>query len=105
MRYNELGRTGLTVSRICLGTALAAEQPVNEFRALVDTALERGVNVIDTADIYGMGASEELVGRAIARRRDDLVIATKLGGRMSEAPNRGRSPRSWVSEAVDGSLR
>lgn len=108
MQYRILGRTGVRVSTLALGAmnfgALGRVGP-DDATALVDAALEAGVNVIDTADWYGVGESEEIVGRAIAGRRDDLVLATKVWGPMSEERNHQGASRRWITTELDHSLR
>jgi aryl-alcohol dehydrogenase-like predicted oxidoreductase len=108
MRYRTLGRTGITVSNICLGTMMMGawgSTGDDECQALVDLALESGVNFIDTADVYAFGESEELVGRAIKGRRDDLVLATKFGNPMDGDPNHRGNSRRWIMKSIDNSLR
>jgi aryl-alcohol dehydrogenase-like predicted oxidoreductase len=73
---------------------------------IIHRALEAGINFIDTADVYGGGESEEIVGRALRRgKRDDVVLATKFHGRMGDDPNRRGNSRRWIMQAVDGSLQ
>ncbi|MEQ9606067.1 MAG: aldo/keto reductase, partial [Kiloniellaceae bacterium] len=77
MDMRKLGRSGLTVSPICLGTMMFGDQTdEKEARRIIDHARDAGVNFIDTADQYGKGKSEEIVGRAIAKDRDAWVLAT-----------------------------
>lgn len=108
MQYRILGRTGVRVSSLALGAmnfgALGRVDQAGA-TALVDAALDAGVNVIDTADWYGRGESEEMVGRAIAGRRDDLVLATKVWGPMSEEPNHQGASRRWITTELESSLR
>src|SRR5580704_7118931 len=99
MRYRPLGKTGLYVSEICLGTMTfggkgfweaIGKLPGKECEALVGTSLDAGVNFIDTADVYSEGESEKLLGDALAslaRPRDQIVVATKVRGRTGEGPN------------------
>ncbi|MBQ0914984.1 aldo/keto reductase [Streptomyces sp. RM99] len=108
MQYRTLGRTGVRVSTLALGAmnfGSIGRTTQDEATAIVDAALEAGVNVIDTADMYGAGESEEMVGKAIAGRRDDLVLATKAGMPMGEDPNRRGSSRRWLVTELDASLR
>ncbi|RSS25671.1 aldo/keto reductase [Streptomyces sp. WAC08452] len=108
MQYRTLGRTGVRVSTLALGAmnfGSIGRTTQDEATAIVDTALEAGVNVIDTADMYGAGESEEMVGKAIAGRRDDIVLATKAGMPMGEDPNRRGSSRRWLVTELDASLR
>ena len=112
MHYTQLGRTGLTVSRICLGTMnFGNETGEVESFAIMDRALELGVNFFDTADVYGLphghGVTEELLGRWLAQggRRQRIVLATKVHGPMGETPlDRGLSARH-IRQACDASLR
>ena len=107
MEYARLGRSGLKVSRICLGTNMFGAGYVDDDRALsvFDEAFEQGINFIDTADAYNSGLSEQVVGRAARGRRHDLVIETK--GFMPTGPgvNDGGLSRKHIIEAVEGSLR
>ncbi|MGW0050733.1 aldo/keto reductase [Nocardia cyriacigeorgica] len=108
MRYRSLGRTGVQVSTLGLGAmnfGSIGRTGQDEATAIVDAALEAGINLIDTADMYGQGESEELVGRAIAGRRDDIVLATKAGIPMGEERNHRGSSRRWLVQALDDSLR
>ncbi|MFF1483877.1 aldo/keto reductase [Streptomyces sp. NPDC058319] len=108
MHYRTLGRTGVQVSTLALGAmnfGSIGRTTQEEATALVDTALDAGINLIDTADMYGTGESEEMVGRAIAGRRDDIVLATKAGMPMSEERNHRGSSRRWLVTALDASLR
>lgn len=106
--YRPLGRTGVRVSPLTLGTmnfgTTYGTDPA-EATKTISTALDAGINVIDTADVYSQGESEEIVGAAIRGRRDDIVLATKLHGQMgSEVNHRGNS-RRWIRRAVEDSLR
>lgn len=108
MQYRTLGRTGVQVSSLALGAmnfGAIGDTPQDEATAIVDAALEAGVNLIDTADMYGRGESEEMVGKAIAGRRDDIVLATKAGMPMSEERNHRGASRRWLVTALDNSLR
>ena len=108
MHYRTLGRTGVQVSTIALGAmnfGPIGGTTQEEVTALVDAALEAGVNLVDTADVYGQGASEEMVGRALAGRRDDVVLATKAGMPMGDDPDRRGASRRWLVRALDDSLR
>ena len=113
MRHVHLGRTGLTVSRLCLGTmtfGLQCDETVS--RAILDRAAAGGVTFLDTADVYPVGGgfqtagrTEEIVGRWLEGRRHQFIVATKCGGAMSERPwDRGAS-RKHVLDAIDASLR
>ena len=115
MEYVRLGRTGLEVSRICLGCmsygvpdrgnhAWSIDEA--ESRPFIQKALEGGVNFFDTANRYSLGSSEEILGRAIKdfARRDDVVIATKVYGRMRPGPNGGGLSRKAIMREIDDSL-
>jgi aryl-alcohol dehydrogenase (NADP+) len=105
MQYRNLGRSGLKVSPLCLG-AMMFGGPTDAATAerIVAKAREAGVNVIDTADGYNAGRSEEVTGRAIAAVRHQWVLATKLANRTGQGPNGGGLSRRWVMEAAEGSL-
>ncbi|MFE0511722.1 aldo/keto reductase [Streptomyces sp. NPDC058964] len=108
MQYRTLGRTGVQVSSLALGAmnfGRIGRTGQDEATAIVDAALEGGVNVIDTADMYSDGESEEMVGKAIAGRRDDIVLATKANMPMGDEPNHRGSSRRWLVTALDNSLR
>jgi aryl-alcohol dehydrogenase-like predicted oxidoreductase len=107
MRYRALGRTGLRVSELCLGgLTFGTETDETGSHRILDTFVERGGNFVDTADVYGRGVSEEVLGRWLAKqRREDLVIATKVRGRMGDQPNDYGLGRKHVLAAVDASLR
>ncbi len=104
MKQLNLGRTGLRVSELCLGTMAFADDAVGH--RILDSFTEAGGTFIDTADMYGQGRSEEILGRWLkGRRREDLVIATKVWGRMGDAPNDGGLSRKHIVAAVEASLR
>ncbi|GAA5058277.1 aryl-alcohol dehydrogenase-like predicted oxidoreductase [Thermocatellispora tengchongensis] len=108
MEYRTLGRTGIQVSPLCLGTLLLGSWGTtdeDECRRIVHTALDAGINFIDTADVYSFGESEQIVGRAIKGRRDDIVLATKFNNPMDDSPNRRGNSRRWIMRAVEDSLR
>jgi aryl-alcohol dehydrogenase-like predicted oxidoreductase len=108
MQYRTLGRTGVQVSSLALGTmnfGRIGRTTQDEVTAIVDGALEGGINVIDTADMYSGGESEEMVGKAIAGRRDDIVLATKASLPMGDEPNHQGSSRRWLVTELDNSLR
>ncbi|MFF4081287.1 aldo/keto reductase [Streptomyces sp. NPDC001777] len=108
MQYRTLGRTGVQVGSLALGAmnfGRIGRTTQDEVTALVDAAIEGGINLIDTADMYGGGESEEMVGKAIAGRRDDIVLATKAGMPMGEGPNHRGGSRRWLVTALDDSLR
>ncbi|QLH22369.1 aldo/keto reductase [Streptomyces sp. Rer75] len=108
MLYRTLGRTGVQASTLALGAmnfGAIGRTTQEEATAIVDAALEGGINVIDTADMYSGGQSEEMVGKAIAGRRDDIVLATKAGMPMGDEHNHRGSSRRWLVTALDNSLR
>jgi aryl-alcohol dehydrogenase-like predicted oxidoreductase len=106
MEYGRLGRTGLMVSELCLGCMTFGRELDEEgSRALVARFLEAGGNFIDTADVYAMGSSEEIVGRAIKGVRDDVVLATKVRFAMGEGPNDVGLSRKHVISGCEASLR
>ena len=108
MQYRTLGRTGVQVSTLALGAmnfGKLGRTTQDEATAVVDAALEAGINLIDTADAYSGGQSEEMVGKAVAGRRDDLVLATKATMPMGEERNRRGSSRRWLAVALEDSLR
>ncbi|MCB9778467.1 MAG: aldo/keto reductase [Alphaproteobacteria bacterium] len=106
MQPVRLGRSGLLVSPLCLGTmTFGAEADEATSRSIMDLALDRGVFFWDTADMYGTGESERIVGRALRGRRDRIVLATKAFAPMGPGPNdRGLSARHLIA-ACDASLR
>ncbi|MFJ6070263.1 aldo/keto reductase [Streptomyces sp. NPDC093065] len=108
MQYRTLGRTGVQVSSLALGAmnfGSIGRTTQDEATAVVDAALEGGINLIDTADWYSGGESEEMVGKAIAGRRDDIVLATKAYMPMSDEPNHQGASRRWLVTELDNSLR
>ena len=108
MRYRTLGGTGIEVSVHCLGTMMfgAIGNPDHEDSArILHTALDNGINFVDTADMYSGGESEEIVGKALEGRRDEVVLATKVHFPMGEGPNRSGNSRRWIVKAVEDSLR
>jgi len=107
VQYNRLGRSGLKVSEICLGTNMFGEGYVDDRRvfSVVDAAREHGVNFIDTADAYHSGMSEQVVGRAVHADRHDFVIATKGFIATGPGPNDVGLSRKHLTQAVEDSLR
>ncbi|MCZ2830043.1 aldo/keto reductase [Modestobacter sp. VKM Ac-2986] len=108
MQYRTLGRTGIQVSPYALGAMMfgAMGNPDHgEATRIVHRALDAGINLVDTADMYSHGESEEIVGKALQGRRDDVVLATKFHLPMGEDPNRRGNSRRWVMTAVEDSLR
>jgi aryl-alcohol dehydrogenase-like predicted oxidoreductase len=108
MQYRTLGRTGVQVSSLVLGAmnfGKIGRTTQDEATAIIDAALEAGINLIDTADMYSQGESEEMVGKAIAGRRDDIVLATKANMPMGEERNHQGSSRRWLVTELENSLR
>ena len=110
MEYTNLGASGLQVSRPCLGAMMfghGPDAPTSEpdSRRIIDAYLETGGNFIDTANIYTGGESEEVVGRAIKARRDDVVLATKGYGPIGTGPNTTGLSRKYLTRALEASLR
>ena len=110
MRYRELGASGLTVSVTGLGcNNFGRRLDLARTRAVVDAAIDAGITLLDTADVYGIGASEELLGEVLAGRRDQVVLATKFGLRgadMGYGPAAGASGgRAYIRRAAEASLR
>jgi aryl-alcohol dehydrogenase-like predicted oxidoreductase len=109
MEYRSLGRTGVKVSALTLGTMLfGGDTDESDAGRLLDCALERGVNCVDTANVYGRGASEQLVGQLLAQRagrRDRLIVSTKFHARMGDDPNAEGSSRRHLIEQCHDSLR
>ena len=116
MQYVKLGKTGLEVSRICVGCMgfgdperwlhkwVVSEEQTH---TVIRHAIEKGINFFDTANIYALGTSEEYVGSALKKftKRDDVVLATKVHGRMTDGPNGGGLSRKAILAEVDNSLR
>ncbi len=108
MQYRTLGRTGVQVSTLVLGAmnfGAIGRTSQDDATAIVDAALEAGINLIDTADFYSTGESEEMVGKAIAGRRDDVVLATKAGLPIDDDRNHRGSSRRWLITELEASLR
>jgi aryl-alcohol dehydrogenase-like predicted oxidoreductase len=108
MDYRPLGRTGVHVSKLCLGTMMfgAWGNPDHDDSIrIIHRALDAGVNFIDTADVYSAGESEEIVGKALKGRRDDIVLATKVNVQMGDDRNHGGNSRRWIITEVENSLR
>src|SRR5260370_2906925 len=106
MDYRLLGRSGLKVSPICLGTMMfggRTDAPTSD--RIIAKARDAGINFIDTADAYNDGGSEKVVGAAIAKQRDRWILATKLSNAMGDGPNQRGLSRKWVIEACDASLK
>jgi aryl-alcohol dehydrogenase-like predicted oxidoreductase len=108
MKRRILGGTGMSVSEFALGTMMfgAMGNPDHdESIRMIHTALDAGINLIDTADVYSLGESEEIVGKALKGRRDDVVLATKFSWPWGEDPDRRGGSRRWIMRAVEDSLR
>lgn len=105
MEYRQLGRTGVRVSSLCLGTMMFGG-PTNEAdsRRIIDAALDAGINFLDTADMYSTGESERIVGQALEGRRDGVVLATKGRHKMGPGPNDWGASRLHLRQALDASL-
>src|ERR1700751_283357 len=108
MRIRTLGGTGIKVSSYCLGAMMfgAWGNPDHEDGIrIIHAALDGGINFVDTADVYSGGESEEIVGKALRGRRDDVVLATKAYSPMSEDVNTRGLSRRWLVREVENSLR
>jgi aryl-alcohol dehydrogenase-like predicted oxidoreductase len=108
MNRRPLGRTGVQVSPLCLGAMMfgAWGNPDHDDGiSIIHRALDAGINFIDTADVYAGGESEEIVGKALAGRRDDVVLATKVHGTMGDDSNQSGNSRRWIIREVEDSLR
>jgi aryl-alcohol dehydrogenase-like predicted oxidoreductase len=115
MHYRQLGNSGLKVSALSFGTATFGggnefsrawgQTTVPEAKQLIDVCLEAGINLFDTADVYSNGLSEEILGKAVAGKRQDLLISTKTTFRLGEGPNDVGSSRYHILRACEASLR
>jgi aryl-alcohol dehydrogenase (NADP+) len=109
MKYRTLGRTGIKVSPYCLGAmmfgAVGGNPDHDDSIRIIHKALDAGINFIDTADRYSQGASEEIVGKALKGRRDNIVLATKVNNPMGDDPNQQGNSRRWLIREVEASLR
>ena len=106
MQYRNLGKSPLKVSTLCLGTMMFGDQTEHaEAASIVAHAHEHGVNYVDTADVYTRGASETMLGKILQGQRNDWVLATKLGNKMSDRPNESQYSRTWMLREVDESLK
>src|ERR1700753_2034274 len=108
MKYRNLGRTGIKVSPYCLGAMMfgARGNPDHDDSVrIIHRALDAGINFVDTADRYSAGESEEIVGKALKGRRDNVVLATKVHGPMGDDPNQRGNSRRWIIAEVEHSLR
>ena len=108
MKYRTLGRTGIQVSPYCLGAMMfgaMGNSDHDDSVRIIHRALDAGINFIDTADVYSRGESEEIVGKALKGRRDDVVLASKVHYPMGDDPNRRGNSRRWIIAAAEDSLR
>ncbi len=109
MELRTLGRTGVKVSPLCLGAMMFGawgNTDHDDCVRIIHRALDAGLNLIDTADVYSRGESEEIVGKALSGgRRENVVLATKVHGTMGEDPNEFGNSRRWIAREVDNSLR
>ena len=114
MKINNLGRSGLRVSELCLGTMTfggkgfykdAGSIKLTEAKKIVIEAIDNGINFFDTADIYSFGASEEMLGKALGKKRDEVVICTKAFFNKDKTPNKKGSSRKHIIEACEASLK
>jgi aryl-alcohol dehydrogenase-like predicted oxidoreductase len=106
--HRSLGRTGVKVSPLCLGAMMFGawgNPDHDESIRIIHRALDAGINFVDTADVYSRGESEEIVGKALAGRRDEVVLATKVHGTMGDDPNQFGNSRRWIVREVEASLR
>jgi aryl-alcohol dehydrogenase-like predicted oxidoreductase len=108
MDHRPLGRSGVSVSKMCLGAMMFGSwgnPDHDESIRIIQAALDAGINFVDTADVYGEGESEEIVGKALVGRRDDVILATKFHGAMGADPNQQGASRRWIIREVESSLR
>jgi aryl-alcohol dehydrogenase-like predicted oxidoreductase len=108
MEFRPLGRTGVQVSKMCLGTMMFGEWGTKDHQEsikIIHRALDAGINFVDTADVYSQGESEEIVGKALAGRRDEVVLATKFFMPFDDDPNHRGGSRRWIMQSVENSLR
>ena len=114
MRYRLFGRTGLYVSELCFGAMtfggkgfweVVGKTPQDEADRLVGVALDAGINFFDTADVYSEGESEKILGKALGARRRDIVLATKVRGRVGPGPNQLGLSKRHIHESIDASLK
>jgi aryl-alcohol dehydrogenase-like predicted oxidoreductase len=106
MEYRTLGRSGVKVAPLCLG-CMNFGRPTDEDESIriIHAAIDAGVNFIDTADVYNSGVSEQIVGKAIKDRRDHVVLATKVHGRVGDDPNAAGNSRAHILDGVEASLK
>src|SRR3954464_7458068 len=107
MVTRSLGRTGMQVSPLCLGTMMFGawgNTDRSDCLRIIRRALEAGINFVDSADMYAQGECEEIVGEALEGHRDDVILATKFHYAMGDNPNDRGNSRRWIVRAVEGSL-
>ena len=114
MNYRPLGRTGLRVSELCFGTmtfggegmfkAIGSTEQA-EAERLVGVCIDAGINFFDTANVYSAGRAEQILGKALGARRKDMVVATKVRGRVGSGPNAVGLSRGHIMDAIDASLQ
>lgn len=108
MKQRWFGNTGVRVSNLCLGAMMFGKwgnaDHADSVR-IIHRALDAGINFIDTADVYSLGESEEIVGKALEGRRDRVVLATKVHAPMGDDPNQMGNSRRWIFQEVENSLR
>ena len=108
MEYRPLGRTGVQVSKLCLGTMMFGawgNADHDDSIRIIHAALDAGINFVDTADVYSAGESEEILGKALKGRRDDVVLATKFFVPMGDDPNHRGGSRRWIITEVENSFK
>jgi aryl-alcohol dehydrogenase-like predicted oxidoreductase len=108
MELRPLGRTGVSVSKLCLGTMMFGDwgtKDHDESIRIIHRALDAGITFVDTADVYSQGESEVIVGKALKDRRDDVVLATKFFMPFDDNPNHRGGSRRWIMREVENSLR
>jgi len=108
VEYRTLGGTGLKVSTHCLGTMMFGEwgnTDVEDCIGTIRAAIDGGINFVDTADVYSAGESEEIVGKALKGRRDEVILATKVHGQMGPGRNDEGNSRVWIMKEIENSLR
>src|SRR2546430_4170154 len=108
MEQRLVGRTGVSVSPLCLGAMMFGEWGTSDHEEsirIIHRALDAGITFVDTADVYSRGESEEIVGKALEGRRDHVVLATKFHGSMGDDPNERGNSRRWIMREVESSLR
>jgi aryl-alcohol dehydrogenase-like predicted oxidoreductase len=108
MGYRTLGHTGVQVSPLCLGAMMFGAWGNTDHEdsiRIIHAALDAGINFVDTADVYSRGESEEIVGKALVGRRENVVLASKFHGTMGDDPNQAGNSRRWIMREVEASLK